>query len=124
MAQLDKSQVGEIANEVSDELAEESDFDWPDCWKAAQEIKNRLVTQHDVDEKHLEVKKYWLPNEFGHYALCISHKVTGESILVDAAFSQFATETGTPFDVGSSEEVDDIAVVSPARNYIFSQYEA
>lgn len=124
MAQLDKSQVEEIANEVSDELAEESDFDWPDCWKAAQEIKNRLVTQHDVDEEHLEVKRYWLPDEFGHYALYISYKVTGESMLVDAAFAQFATQTGTPFDVGSSEEIDDVAVVSPAREYIFSRYEA
>jgi hypothetical protein len=123
MAQLSKERVEEIANEVSDELTEESEFSWPDCWKAVHEIKERLVTQYSVDEEDLDVQEYQLPNEFGHYCLHISYEVTGESLLVDAAFSQFAAETGTPFDVGSSDQIDDVVVVSPDQ-YIFSQYKS
>lgn len=123
MAQLSKDQVEEIANEVSDELTKESEFSWPDCWKAVHEIKERLVKHHSVDGGNLDIQEYQLPNEFGHYCLHISYEVTGESLLVDAAFSQFAAEKGTPFDVGSSDQVDDVVVVSPDQ-YIFSQYES
>ena len=124
MTQLTKNQVEDIATQVSKDLTKESEFNWPDCWKAVNEIKNQLVKQHNVNEDHLEIKQYLLPNEFGHYCLYISSVVTGQSILVDAAFSQFATETGTPFNIGSAEEIDDVAVISPANHYIFSQHES
>lgn len=123
MTKLTKEKLEEIAVDVSENLTEESEFSWPDCWKAVTEIKNRIVTKYDVDEEYIEIKQYLLPDEFGHYCLYISSVVTGESILVDAAFSQFATETGTPFDVGPAEQIDDVAVISPASEYIFSRHE-
>jgi hypothetical protein len=124
MTQLTKNQVEDIATKVSKDLTEESEFNWPDCWKAVNEIKNQLVKQHNINEEYVEIKQYLLPNEFGHYCLYISSVVTGESILVDAAFAQFATETGTPFNIASAEEIDDVAVISPATDYIFSRHEA
>jgi hypothetical protein len=124
MTQLTKNQVEDIATKASEDLTEESEFNWPDCWKAVNEIKNQLVKQHNVNEEHVEIKQYLLPNEFGHYCLYISSVVTGQSILVDAAFAQFATETENPFNIGSAEEIDDVAVISPATDYIFSQHEA
>jgi hypothetical protein len=123
MAQLSQVQIKEIANEVFDELKKESEFSWPDCWIAVQEIKHRLETKHSVDERHLDIQEYILEHEFRHYCLEVSSKVTGEAILVDAAFSQFATETGTPFDVGPSDQIENVVVVSP-HEYIFSQYKS
>lgn len=90
---------------------------WPDCYDISEDIKDALITEHDINMEYLSLRECFPTAGYRHYVLEVSSMVTGESIVIDASFEQFDETTDTPVNAGRN--VDPVVVVSPAASYLY-----
>jgi hypothetical protein len=110
-----------VAQEVADGLPTVDHGDWPDCFDVSHALKEELMTTYGVDPQYVSVEELHLPPEYRHYVVVCDAEVTGERLLVDASFAQFAIEADTPFELAPAATISSV-VVCPKPAYVFAEY--
>lgn len=90
---------------------------WPDCYEVSQNIQSIIETEYD--SLRAEIKEFRFDSGFRHYALTIRDENTGESMIIDASYAQFAEETDVPIDMNKSDSISDVVIASPKQQYVF-----
>lgn len=122
---LTEEQIRTVAEQAREEVIE-PDEDWPDCSDVSKKIRTDLLRRYDIDDhlaKYIEIKKYVLPDEYHHYALYLPDEILGEETIIDASYEQFSSDTDTPYNFSSGDDINNVIIV-PETRYVFSQYEA
>lgn len=92
---------------------------WPDCYDVSEKIIDELIKEfYDTHNIHCEIVEYIINAGYKHYAVELTNKDTGKQYLIDAAFTQFATEADTPIDIAPFEEINETIITKPEM-YVF-----
>lgn len=116
---LTRERLRAIARDERAAYTPTSTNSWPDCFDVSEAIRTRLLEEYDIDEAAVEVREFYPADGFRHYALILENSIAGESLVLDASFDQFATETETPVNLAPAAEISNIVIVSPKQRYLF-----
>lgn len=95
--------------------------DWPHCGMISDKLTTMLPSEiNGINPTDVSILTFNISCGYrcDHYAVELNQP-NNEPMLVDAAFDQFANETGTPISVAPRSEINSVAIVQPAHEYIF-----
>lgn len=116
-----------ISTEAAKEIGEtersklvNTELEWPDCGTVTRNIIEQIRKHHDTQEMKIKATEFQINNEYYHYVTEIIPTTTHtDPLLIDASFSQFATETDTPISINTIDVINPVCVVKPNTEYIF-----
>ncbi len=114
-----EDRIESIAEEQREEMQPASEG-WPDCFDISRELAKILPER--IDAIDVRIVRFNISG-FEHYAVEVGLGLATDTILVDATFDQFATETDTPFQIHPRSDIESVITVKPAQRYIFSDFE-
>lgn len=95
------------------------DIEWPDCATVTQDIIEEIREHHCQEITHVVGSEFQINGKYYHYAAEITDEKSNSTAIIDASFSQFATEADTPISIGSIQNMNPVTITSPAESYIF-----